>query len=79
MPRKKDSTLVTERQLQVLHFVEQYIRQHGCSPSLREIADALGITPGAVLDHVRRLVKKNLLRHQPKRMRTIALVKGRRR
>jgi SOS-response transcriptional repressor LexA len=66
-----NSALVTERQLQVLHFVEQYIRQHGCSPSLRDIGDALG--------HVGRLVKKKLLTYQPNRIRTIALVKSKRR
>jgi repressor LexA len=76
---KPASTAVTERQARVLRFIEQYIHQHGYPPSLREIADALGMTPAGAHYHVQKLRKKNLLTYQPHRIRTIALVKSKRR
>jgi repressor LexA len=73
------STTVTDRQARVLRFIEQYIRRHGYSPSIREIADGLGMTPAGAHYHVQMLKKKNLLTYQPNRIRTITLVKSKRR
>jgi SOS-response transcriptional repressor LexA len=53
---------LTARQQQMYDFIRGYIRDHGFSPSVREIGAALGITsPNGVLSQVRALEKKGRL------------------
>jgi biotin operon repressor len=52
------SVPVTRRD-QVANFIEQYAGKHGGqSPSLQEIADALGISKTAADQHVQKLIEE---------------------
>jgi SOS-response transcriptional repressor LexA len=52
----------TPRQAEMLDFIRGHIRDHGFSPSVREIGAALGITsPNGVLSQIRALEKKGRL------------------
>ena len=56
---------LTARQRQVLDFIVRYRRQYGRSPSLREIARALGLrSHSTVYRHLQRIQKKGYLEWQ---------------
>lgn len=63
MEKKSNFTLgePSKRQAEVLKFIEKYTSKNGCSPSLAEIADGLGVTAPTVHQHVVALRGKNLL------------------
>jgi repressor LexA len=53
---------LTDRQLQVLEYIESFISQNGMSPTFREIASHFGFkSPRAVTDHVAALRRKGML------------------
>jgi repressor LexA len=52
-----------KRQRQVLDFIVQYIQKHGHSPTLREIADALGLSAvSTVHEHITALEEKGVIK-----------------
>ena len=58
----------------VLDFIRGYIREHGYSPTLREIAVALGIkTPRGVKAHLISLEKKGYITLEPGKARSISI------
>ncbi|MFH1243979.1 MAG: transcriptional repressor LexA [bacterium] len=51
------------RQKQILDFIDQYIQKFGTSPTLQEIADALGVSSLATVhEHLQTLAKKGVIR-----------------
>ncbi len=51
------------RQRQIVDFVKQFIQRNGYSPTLQEIADALGVSSLATVhEHLQALVKKKVIR-----------------
>jgi repressor LexA len=57
------SNTLTERQQQVLDFIHGYHREHGVSPSLREIQAHFGLaSPFGIKRHVDALTQKGALR-----------------
>lgn len=51
------------RQKQILDFIGQYIQKFGTSPTLQEIADALGVSSLATVhEHLQTLAKKGVIR-----------------
>ena len=68
---------LTQRQKEVLDFIKKYIKIHGYSPTLREIAKELGIkTPRGVKIHIKALQKKGYLTFTPYKARSISLLSG---
>lgn len=52
-----------KRQREILDFVSQFIQKHGFSPTLQEIADALGLSSLATVhEHLKALVKKGVVK-----------------
>lgn len=52
-----------KRQKQILDFISQYIQKFNTSPTLQEIADALGVSSLATVhEHLQTLVKKGVIR-----------------
>lgn len=52
-----------KRQRQVADFLAQYIQQHGYSPTLREIAEAINVTSLATVhEHLEALEKKGVIK-----------------
>jgi repressor LexA len=64
---------LTPKQMRILVLVRDYQRKHGYSPTMQEIADALGITKVTVFEHVGGLEKKGLLKRSRHRARSLEL------
>ncbi|HEV8297199.1 MAG TPA: transcriptional repressor LexA [Acidimicrobiales bacterium] len=63
---------LTERQRQVLEFIDRQTRERGYPPSVREIGDAVGLTsPSSVHSHLRTLERRGYLRRDPTKPRAI--------
>ena len=66
--------VLSTRQQQTLSFIKQYIRQNDQSPSLAEIATALGVnTKATVVEHLSGPEKKGYIRRIPGAFRGIVL------
>ncbi len=57
---------ITPRQMQILTYIRDFRREHGYSPTLQEMGDALGLTKVTVFEHVGALERKGLLKRGAK-------------
>lgn len=53
---------LTDRQMQVLDFIKEYIDTNAYSPAVRDVAKAFDITVKAAHDHLKALERKGVLR-----------------
>lgn len=67
---------LTERQQEVLDFIEKHHREKGFSPSLTEIANALKVSTNTVMVYLKALKQKRLIDYTPGMFRSIALLKN---
>lgn len=66
---------IYKRQKQILDFISQYIQKNGFSPTLTEIAQALGVSSLATVhEHLSTMVKKGLIRRFQGSVRGIEIV-----
>ena len=66
---------LTQRQTQILDFLQNFKNQKGVAPTYREISGHFGFkSPKAASDHVRALEKKGYVRLHVKRSRSIEIV-----
>jgi len=65
---------LTKRQKEVLSFIAGYIKNHPYPPTIRDIAEHFGISVKGAYDHITALKRKNYLKQDGKRSRTIELV-----
>ncbi|MDR3147640.1 MAG: transcriptional repressor LexA [Treponema sp.] len=65
---------LTDRQKEVLSFIEKFKRENNFSPTIREVADYFEISVKGAHDHVNALKKKGSLRLQDRRSRTMEVV-----
>jgi repressor LexA len=64
-----------KRQRQIVDFIAQYIQRHGYSPTLQEIATAIGVNSLATVhEHLQALQRKKVLRRYEGSVRGIELV-----
>jgi repressor LexA len=61
---------LTQKQQEVLDFIQGYFARQGMAPSVREIAEALGKSAQAIQQHIEILRTKGCLQHQPSKSRT---------
>ena len=55
--------ILYKRQRQIVEFISQYIQKHGYSPTLKEIANSLGVSSLATVhEHLEALVKKGIIK-----------------
>jgi len=63
---------LTERQSQILEFIDQSIRDNGYPPTVREIGQAVGLnSPSTVHNHLNTLQDRGYLRRDPTKNRAI--------
>lgn len=63
------------RQRQIIDFLRQFVQQHGFSPTLQEIANAIGVTSLATIhEHLATLARKNIIRRYEGAVRGIDLM-----
>ncbi|MHC5210213.1 MAG: transcriptional repressor LexA [Planctomycetota bacterium] len=65
---------LTERQLAVLNFIRDFIRDKGISPTLDEMSQFFGVSKITVYEHVNALEKKGAIRKTRNMARAIELV-----
>jgi repressor LexA len=66
---------LTDRQRQVLEFIDAQIRERGYPPSVREIGEAVGLSSSSTVHaHLAALQDKGYLRRDPTKPRAIELV-----
>lgn len=64
-----------KRQKQILFFIRQYIQKFGSSPTLQEIADALGLSSLATVhEHLQALERKKVIRRYQGAIRGIEIL-----
>jgi repressor LexA len=68
---------LTKRQKEVLSFIANHINKHSYPPTIREIAEHFTISVKGAYDHVAALKKKNCLKQDGNRSRTMALTEAR--
>jgi len=61
----------TKRQIEVLNFIESFLKKNNYPPTFREIADNFGISFKGAYDHVKAIEKKSLLSSDSNRSRTV--------
>ncbi len=64
---------LTPRQVEILTLIREHQRNQGCSPTMQEIADRLGVTKVTVFEHIETLVAKGLLRRLAYKARSLEL------
>ena len=66
---------LTDRQKEVLSFITDNINKHSYPPTIREIADYFSISVKGAHDHVTALKRKNCIKQNGKRSRTMELTR----
>lgn len=66
---------ISKRQQGVLEFIENFGRDNGYSPSIREIAGEVGVTVGAIQKILRFLEKKRFITKEPMQSRAIRVLR----
>ena len=61
---------LTDRQREVLEFIQAFTQEHGVPPTVREIGGRFHVTPRAAFDHLRALERKGFLRRRATEGRT---------
>lgn len=70
--------VIYKRQREILDFIKQRIDLYGAAPTLKEIAQALGVTSLATVhEHLTTMEAKGLIKRRPGRTRSIELVNRR--
>lgn len=64
-----------KRQRQIVDFISQFIQKNGYSPTLSEIAEAIGVSSLATIhEHLQALIKKNIIKKYEGAVRGIELI-----
>lgn len=67
--------VIYKRQGQILDFLRQHIQSTGSAPTLRQIADAIGVSSLATVhEHLKSLEDKALIKRKPGKTRSIEIV-----
>ena len=64
---------VTPRQLNVLQLIRTSRLERGCSPTMQELADQLGVSKVTVFEHVEALVRKGIVSREPNKARSLSI------
>ncbi|RMD66099.1 MAG: transcriptional repressor LexA [Planctomycetota bacterium] len=67
---------LTPKQLRILQLIRQSRLERGYSPTMQELADALGVSKVTVFEHVEALLRKGALTRQPHKARSLAIAPG---
>ncbi len=66
--------IIYKRQQQILDFIRQHIQSNGSAPTLRQIADAIGVSSLATVhEHLQALEEKGLIKRKAGKVRSIDL------
>lgn len=67
--------ILTNKQLDILEIIKEFIDENGYSPSVREIGEIAKLnSPATVHTHLTQLVKKGYITYVPNKFRTIRVL-----
>ncbi len=64
---------LTPKQLRILQLIRECREEHGYSPTMQELADALGVSKVTVFEHVNALERKGVLTREANRARSLSM------
>ena len=67
------SMSLTPQQIRIFRLVREWRNTRGYSPTMQELADALGISKVTVFEHVEALIEKGALIRRPNKARSLAI------
>ncbi len=67
---------LTEKQVNILNYIERYIAEQGYPPTIREIGDTFSITAKGAYDHLKAIEKKGFIKCEKNRSRAIELLRN---
>jgi len=67
---------LTPKQLTIVQLIRDSRIQRGYSPTMREIAETLGISKVTAFEHIETLVKRGALNREPNKARSLTIPKG---
>jgi repressor LexA len=69
--------IIYKRQKQILGFIKQYIQSNGAAPTLKQIAESIGVSSLATVhEHLQALETKGLITRKSGKMRSIDLAQS---
>jgi DNA polymerase V len=71
---RKPTIGLTKAQERVIFVIKNIIAEQGIPPTMQEIADTLKISCPSVYEHIHKLVDKGVLRHTPRKSRSIEII-----
>lgn len=72
---KRKTEGITEPQTRTLKVICKILDSTGLPPTVKELAEALGISPASAHDQITQLVRKGYLRKEEKKARSIVVIK----
>jgi len=73
-PTRVQRARTDARRTGIVAFVADFHREHGYGPSLRELADAVGLGLSSTTYHVGQLARRGVLVSEPRKPRSLRLV-----
>ena len=70
------SSNLTVKQSNVVIAIRNFAHIHGYPPTIRELAQVLDRARGTVVQHIAALEKKRVLRHAPRKARSIEILQA---
>ena len=65
---------LTLRQVQTVATIRNFVHCHGHAPTLRELAELLDRSRGTVMQRIRSLQRKGVIRHNTRQHRTLEII-----
>ncbi|MFC7459245.1 LexA family protein [Hydrogenophaga defluvii] len=72
---KKKTEGITEPQAKTLRMICEILDANGLPPTVKELADALGISHASAHEQIAQLVRKEYLRKEERKARSIVVIK----
>ena len=72
---KQKTDTITEPQARTLRVICKLINVSGLPPTVQELADSLGISHASAHEQVAQLVRKGYLRKEPRKARSLVVLK----
>ena len=67
---------LTDRQIEVLKYLEKYYNENGYPPTIREVGFSFNITAKGAYDHLHAIEKKGYIKCHKNRSRAIEFIKS---
>ena len=70
---RQPTNRITPPQRRTLEVIESLIEKKGFPPTVKDLAEVLGITPASVHDQLKQLTRKGYIKREPRKARSIVI------